>query len=265
MYRFLFSPAWLGRLLAALALAAVMVLLGFWQLERYEQRSAVNERIDSADTAAPVALPDLIAPPAAGQQLGPAPAARAQWAPASATGRYDRQHQILIRNRTLDGQVGVEVVTPLVLADGAAVLISRGWVPADPAAVTSTEVPPPPAGEVTVVGYVRPGERSAPVERINDGLHTRRLGVAALGDHLPYPLYHGYLQLISQEPPADAALTPVPPRRENTWMNAGYAAQWWIFAGLVLVGFGWLARREARGGSGGVGAASTIAPLAHER
>jgi hypothetical protein len=30
-------------------------------------------------------------------------------------------------------------------------------------------------------------------------------------------------------------------------MNAGYVAQWWAFAGLTLVGFGWTARREAHG------------------
>src|SRR5690606_871173 len=73
--------------------------------------------------------------------------------------------------------------------------------------------------------------------------------------HLPYPLYHGYLQLTSQDPPADPALRTVPPRRENTWMNAGYAAQWWIFATLVLIGFGWLARRHGRGAGGRGGAA----------
>ena len=48
MYRFLFTPAWLGRLAVALVLATVMGLLGGWQLSRYEERSAINARIDAA-------------------------------------------------------------------------------------------------------------------------------------------------------------------------------------------------------------------------
>jgi len=256
VYRFLFSPAWLGRLAVALVLAAVMVLLGLWQLDRYEQRSAINERIDRAATTEPAPLAALVPPPAAGDAVGPAPPTSHQWALATATGRYDREHEILVRNRTLDGQVGVEVVTPLVLPDGTAVLVSRGWLAADPAVVPPrSAVPAAPTGEVTVTGWVRPGDRSAPVEVADGGLHTRRIGVEALAAHLPYPLYHGYLQLTSQDPPADPALRTVPPRRENTWMNAGYAAQWWIFATLVLIGFGWLARRHARGEGGRGGGA----------
>ena len=45
------------------------------------------------------------------------------------TGRYDPQHEILARARTVNGRVGFEIVTPLVLADGTAVLVDRGWVP----------------------------------------------------------------------------------------------------------------------------------------
>ncbi len=32
----------------------------------------------------------------------------------------------------------------------------------------------------------------------------------------------------------------------NNWQNLGYVVQWWIFAAMTLVGYGWIARREAR-------------------
>ena len=54
MYRFLLTPRWLGGLALAIAAAVVMVFLGIWQWHRYEERSAVNNRIDAADTVAAV-------------------------------------------------------------------------------------------------------------------------------------------------------------------------------------------------------------------
>jgi cytochrome oxidase assembly protein ShyY1 len=247
VYRFLGSPGWLGRLAAAASLAAVMALLGLWQLDRYEQRSAINERIDAASATDPAPLSSVLAPPGPGQQVGPAPAAAAGATMVTVTGRYDPEREILVRGRTLAGRVGVEVVTPLRLPDGTAVLVDRGWAPPAPTGPADRPpLPPPPAGEVTVQGWVRLSERTAGVEERDGGLHTRRIAVGQLADRLPYPLFNGYLLLAEQAPPADPALTLVPLRRENAWLNAGYAVQWWIFAGLVLAGFGWLVRRHAR-------------------
>lgn len=251
MYRFLLSPAWLGWLAAALAVAVAMSLLGAWQLSRYQERAETNARIDAADPDRPAALTTVLAAPGPGQSLGPAPADDASWTMVSVTGRYDPTHEILVRGRTVSGRVGYEVVTPLVRRDGSAVLVDRGWVP--PAAtgmVDRPAVPAVPAGEATVVGWVRPSERGGPAAQRRDGaLQARRIDVPALVGDLPYPLHHGYLLLDTQHPAADRGLTPVPVRRENAWLNAGYAGQWWIFAGLVLAGFGWLARREAHRGS----------------
>lgn len=246
MYRFLLSPRWLGRLAAALALALVMSLLGMWQLSRYEQRSAINERIDAAEVADARPLASVLAAPGPSQQVGPPPPDEAGWTLVTATGRYQPDQEVLVRGRTVEGQVGVEVVTPLVLPDGSAILVDRGWVPPAPGgAHDRPDVPPAPAGEVTVTGWVRPGERDAGVEARDGDLHTRRINPGAVAAHLDQPLYGGFLLLEQQQPPADPGLTQVPPRRENALLNAGYAGQWWIFAALVLVGFGWLARREA--------------------
>lgn len=249
MYRFLLSPQWLGGLAAALVLALVMTLLGVWQLQRYEHRSEIDQRIDAAEAGEAAPLTSLLPAPEPANQVGPPPPENAGWALVTATGQYDPDQEVLVRSRTVEGRVGVEVVTPLRLADGTAVLIDRGWVPpAATGAADRPDAPAPPAGEVTVVGWVRPSERPDRVERRDGDLHTRRIDAAALAEHLPYPVYDGYLLLAEQDPPTDEAFTLVPPRRENSWLNAGYAAQWWIFAGLVLFGYGWLARREAHRG-----------------
>jgi cytochrome oxidase assembly protein ShyY1 len=248
VYRFLLTPGWLGRLAAALVLASVMSLLGAWQLSRYEERSATNARIDAADVDSAVPLGEVLTAPAPAQRVGPAPAAEAGWSMVTATGRYDPTHEILVRGRTVDRRVGFEVVTPLVLADGSAVLVDRGWVPpAAAGAADLPEIPPAPGGTVSVVGRVQPGESgSRPVQRDGGVLHTRRIHLATIAPQLPYPLTGGYLLLVDQDPPDAPGLTPIPVRHENAWLNAGYTVQWWLFAALVLVGFGWLARREAR-------------------
>ncbi len=47
-------------------------------------------------------------------------------------GRFDNQHPIFLDNKTLDGQLGYEVYTPFLLEGASkAILIDRGWVPAN--------------------------------------------------------------------------------------------------------------------------------------
>jgi cytochrome oxidase assembly protein ShyY1 len=250
VYRFLLTPRWLGLALLTVLLAATMVLLGNWQLDRYHLRSSINARIDAAATAAPVPLTD-VAPAPAGPAgtAGPAPPDSAAWSRVRITGRYDSGHEILARARTVDGRVGYEVVTPLVLADGSAVLVDRGWLPPNRAGASAAPaVPPAPPGDVSVVGRVHQSESggTGPVERNGGYLGVRRIAVPHLAPELPYRLFGAYVLLDSQDPPAAAELTPVPSRRENAWQNGGYVVQWWLFAALTMVGFGWLARREAR-------------------
>jgi cytochrome oxidase assembly protein ShyY1 len=250
VYRFLLTPRWLAGAALTVAAAVVMVFLGNWQLHRYQERSALNARIDAADSAAPVPLTSLLASPSAPGTAGPAPGEDLAWTKVTVTGRYDPAHEIQARGRTVDGRVGFEIVTPLVLADGTAVLVDRGWVPPGPGgAATPPTVPPAPTGEVTVVGRVHAPESRATAAEPFAGLSTvRRIAPELLAPGLPYPLYGGYLTLEEQTPPADPAFVPIAPSYENAWMNAGYVVQWWAFALLALVGYAILAVKHARSG-----------------
>lgn len=251
MYRFLLTPRWLGYLALTLVAAMVMVLLGNWQLDRYRQRSSINDRIDAASGVAPAELARVLPPPGGTSgAAGPRPPGDTAWKRVTATGRYDSANVVLVRNRTVEGRVGFEVLTPLVLADGSAVLVDRGWVPPAPggAAMTQPQVPAAPAGEVTVVGRVHLSESSPDaVERRDGRLETRRVGVPRIARQLPYPVYGAYLLLDTQNPPADPAFVSIPVQHQNSWQNGGYVVQWWLFAVMALVGFGWVARREAHG------------------
>jgi cytochrome oxidase assembly protein ShyY1 len=249
VYRFLLSPRWLGGAALAVAAAVVMALLGNWQLSRYHERSAINARIDAGASGTPAPLASVLTPPTVAGASGPSPAADTAWTKVTATGRYDSAHEILARGRTVAGAVGFEIVTPLLLDDGTAVLVDRGWVPpADGGAIATPVVPAAPTGTVTVVGQVHFSEsRPSPIDRREGRIDTRRIALPQLARELPYPVYGAYVLLTEQTPAADPLFVKIPIDHENAWQNGGYAVQWWMFAVMALVAFGWQARREARG------------------
>ena len=246
VYRFLATPRWLGYAALTLVAATVMVFLGLWQLDRYHQRTAINDRIDAGAVATPVPLERMLAGPTIGTKgVGPAPAESVTWTRVTASGHFDRGHEVLVRGRTVEGSVGFEVVTPLVLGDGTAVLVDRGWVaPAPGGALAAPVVPAAPDGQVSVVGRLRPPESrgSAPLT-VEGHLETRRITPHWIAEVLPYPLFDAYISVDQTQ----AGLTPVTPEKENALQNGGYVIQWWLFAAGVLYGFFYVARKEARG------------------
>ena len=243
--RIFLTPRWLGLLAAAIALAIGMVLLGVWQLSRYEVRDSINGRIDAGAAGAAGPLNEVLPQPTgAAGEAGPLPSDAAQWRRVSVTGEYAQQHEVLVRNRTVDGRVGYEVVTPLVLADGTAVLVDRGWVAPDPAGLTKPPaVPAPPQGQVTIIGRVHLTESGAKApEQINGHPEVRRIGVTQIATLVPYPVWGAYLLAVDGTPGSTNATVDV--QRENSWQNAAYVAQWWLFAALTLFGYFYLLRKE---------------------
>jgi cytochrome oxidase assembly protein ShyY1 len=249
VYRFLLTPRWLAAAALAVAAAVVMVFLGNWQLHRYHERSAINDRIDAADSAPAVPLASVMVAPSARSTAGPSPGKGKAWTKVTMTGRYDPAHEIQARGRTVDGSVGFEIVTPLVLDNGAAVLVDRGWVPpAEGGAVAAPVASAPPTGTVTVVGQIHLSEsRPAPLERRDGRIDTRRIAIPHLAKEMPFPVYGAYVLLTSQTPAEASGFTRIPIDHEDSWQNGGYAVQWWLFAVMALVTFGWQARKEARG------------------
>ncbi|NYI03318.1 SURF1 family cytochrome oxidase biogenesis protein [Allostreptomyces psammosilenae] len=249
MYRFLLSRRWLVFHLVAVLLIPSFIQLGIWQYHRHEQRVARNELLSANLEATPLPVAEL---------AGDGEVADGErWRSVTATGRYDREHEVVARHRTdADGDVGFYVITPLVLSDGSAVLVNRGWVdsPADPTA--HPEVPAAPEGEVTVTGRLRQSETQA-----NSGIRDRsglperqvmRINSDELGADLPYPLLTGYVEAVSTDPePAESPAPVEEPDHTGIGSHFAYAIQWWMFAAGVPIGWFVLIRREARERAGG--------------
>ncbi|WP_067857615.1 MULTISPECIES: SURF1 family protein [Aeromicrobium] len=244
--RFLLSARWIGFFLAVVALAVVCVLMGDWQWHKREVRHESNERVEQHLAADPVPL-DQVAP------VGLKVTKDLEWTRVVAQGRYDPTSQVTVKFSTRDGRPGAEVVTPLLLDDGSAVLVDRGWVPTSNTAAAPSDVPAPPSGTVTVQGWLRPDSNAgADATTPVDG-QVRSVSSTGLAGSLPYDVRSGYLNLREQtggtgglelEPKPDLGGGP----------HFFYGLQWWFFAGLALAGFVWFARiewLERRAGHGG--------------
>lgn len=206
----------------AVVVAAVCVLLGFWQLDRLRERRSFNGRV-TAGLEAPATDLDRV-------EASPNLAYRR----ASAAGTYDLGHELVLFGRTLEGNPGNHLLTPLLLTDGSAVLVDRGWVPPDTRA-------PAPEGPVRVSGVLFPtdlggGEPSATG-------HVRVVDVSAIGRGLPYELAPVYLLLQQQQPSPRGLPVPAPLPKLSEGPHLSYAIQWFAFAAVAMVGGVVVARR----------------------
>lgn len=258
MYRFLLTRRWIALHLVVLLVIPAFVLLGRWQFGRFEERSANSDRVTANLAAPPVPVESL-----AGQGLKEDDRFRA----VTVAGRYDASHGLLVRRRPQQGRPGFYVLTPLVLTDGRAVIVNRGWVPAGATADTPPDVPPPPAGEVNLTGRLRLSETeesSGITERA--GLPPGQIlliDVRSIGRGLPYQLLSGYVDLTAQRPAADPAPEPVPPPDVGSGggLNLAYGVQWWLFIAVAIGGWVLLIRREvADRRTAGAGERQTPAP-----
>ena len=237
-----------------LAIAIVFVNLGFWQLRRLDERRADNQRI-AANLAAPARSLDEIL-----DQYGNDPDSLI-YRRVTLSGSYLPADEVLLTPRENNRRPGHHVVTPLLLDDGSAILVNRGWVP------FVNDVPPvtvatPPEGEVTVSGILFPtqeaarsGNRDGGTERIT---FLSAVDVDVLQPQVETPLLP-FSVLLQEQQPAGAALPipgPAPQRSEGN--HESYAWQWFSFAAILLIGYPFLLRRSLRGPSVGERAPASV-------
>ncbi len=95
----------------------VLLRLGFWQLEREQEKIQLQNLYAERQQEQSVDLSSLDP----GQDL--------QYRQVYVAGNYDNDHIFLLDNKIYQGQVGYEVIVPLVTTDGLVAFINRGWMP----------------------------------------------------------------------------------------------------------------------------------------
>lgn len=237
MLQVLRQPKWIIAAVVVTALAAVFVRLGFWQLDRLEERRAMNEIGEERIDAEPVGLAELMAEADGNLES-------VQFRRVEVSGVFATEDEVLIRSQVELGQAGFHVITPLVQEDGRAILINRGWVP------LTMDTPPvaaqPSSGQVLVEGWVqltRTRPRLGPEDRPGEQQVFNRVDIARIGEQMTYDLVPVYVVEMGER--RDQLPVRVdPPGFDDEGPHLAYAIQWFGFAAVGLVGFFFLMRRK---------------------
>ncbi len=234
---FLLTRRWILLALAVVLLSTLAWQLGQWQFRRLEDRQERNATTLRNESAEPVPVTDVLAE-------GRPVAAEDEWRLVTATGEYATDDTVVVRYRTRDGESGVDVVVPLVLPGGTAVLVDRGWLLSDNNATSTPDLPSPPTGQVTVTGWVR-ADAEGDSTRVTDR-STRAISSGAIGEALDRPVLGGFLDLTAEDPEPSTPLVAAEPPDLGNGPHFFYGLQWWFFALLAVGGYTYLAYDEWR-------------------
>ena len=232
------GPRWLLGHVLVIAVCVLFVNLGFWQIRRLEARRLENVVMANRLAADPLPIEELII--GAGTDLD-----SLEFRSATAAGEFEPSEEVLVRSQVHGGIAGWHVITPLVLAEGRAVLINRGWVPLEMDAVP---VPPdPPVGQVTVSGWVNlsrlrhSGGASEPEGRLT---HIARVDLDRLQQQMPFDLLPVFI--VADETQATLPIAVPRPITSDEGPHLLYAIEWFSFTLISVVGYFFLLRRAAR-------------------
>ena len=213
-------------------LVALFMYLGFWQLDRADEKRELLKQQAQAQVSSVFTITDAMK---YDQDL--------RYARVSLTGSYDQDQQFLIDNQVLNRRVGYFVMTPF-LPDHQqkAVLVNRGWIPANfdrtllpdlslqniKAAITGYINNFPSVG-IKLAGAEIPGEGWPSVVQVVDS--------QILANKLNYPLHKFQVQLDNNmrdgyQRSWKSAMKIMPPEKHRA-----YAMQWFTFAFILTVLF----------------------------
>ena len=236
-----FTPRWIASHLFVAALITAFVIAGFWQIERLGQRTDENDLISSR-------LGQVVLLSSVEDE----PVDALEFRRVQLSGRFDPTREILIANRSRDGEPGFWIWTAFE-TDGGSILVNRGFVNREIVLGTVQLAPSEnlaaSTGEITIEGLLREGfdrgslsEAGDQLSIPNPTLAAETLGLATVLDPTIY------LQLEAQEPIRSQVWPEVLPEPDlSEGPHRSYAFQWFTFATIGIIGYGLVLRRIARG------------------
>jgi surfeit locus 1 family protein len=221
-------------LLATLAGVALAARLGFWQLDRADQKIALQTSLEARSREPVLDGPSLARSPLSAEAQ--------HHRRVALRGRWLAERTVFLDNRQMDGKVGFFVVTPLALTPGSGVvLVQRGWAARHFTSRTELPTLTTPEGIVAVDGVVAPapsrlfefaGAASGPIrQNLDIASFARDTGL----DLLPLSV----LQQDAPGSPADGLLRHWPAPAADVQKHYGYAFQWFALAAGIAFLYVW--------------------------
>lgn len=217
-----------------IVLSITMIGLGIWQLKRAEYKKAILTQQKNLQQKQPTDYSSI------------KESDLQKYLPIIASGEFDNQHQFLLDNKTWNGKVGYDVITPLLNNDHQAVLlVNRGWVPRER---TREQLPELALVEGTqqIVGLLdQPGNPLQLNQKIEAQLNwpriIQRIDISQIEKQLGYAVFPYIIQL---QKPTDytfqlhwQAVYGQPTR------HIAYAIQWFAFTAILIIGYFIVIRR----------------------
>lgn len=218
-------------------LLPILIALGFWQLDRAEQKRTLIAQQKRQSAAPSIQL--TAATPEDQDAL--------RYQSVTAAGRYDGDHQFLIDNQISEGKAGYYVLTPFILeGSNKAVLVNRGWIRANQQRKILPDLKiehnqPDISGRINLFpsvgikleGVDQPAEGWPSLVQVADS--------AKLSEKLGYPVFPFMIELDKQSPEGYRRewreISVMPPEQ-----HVAYAAQWFGLAILLALLFVWYSR-----------------------
>ena len=225
-------PRFRPTLISSVAVAILLPLLlylGYWQLQRAEEKRLRQTEYDARAHSTLVKVEPRL------QR-----AEELQFYKVVAKGRYETDRQVLLDNRVQQGQVGYQVITPLRLEDSdVRILVNRGWIPlgADRAHLPAIDTP---KGSQEITGLAtlpsekfftlgQPEKSSQQWQTVWQNLDMRRYRMA-----VPYPV-QPVIILLDPESPAGGFVREWGRLDTGIAVHQGYAFQWFMLAATLIV------------------------------
>ncbi len=236
-----FTRRWILSTIVVIIASLVMVRLGFWQLDRHNQRMDYINAVIAEVEDAPFQLTGAASDDAYSERI---------YHQVEIEGRFDFDHQVIIKNQFYNDALGYHLVTPfLIKGSNRAVLVDRGWVP--PEALQSPEdMRKFDEPEIThVVARIAPeekhtGDLPSPEQ---PQLMWYRVDVIGIQAQLPYEVLPYYVAMIPPEQVQTAPPYRNPPKfKLDPGPHYGYAMQWFLFAAALPLLYLWLLVRTIR-------------------
>jgi surfeit locus 1 family protein len=228
-----------------------MLLLGFWQLRRLDEKRSYAALVEDRQ-AQPAG--DVLRVVPVDAAVGTAEVDGVLYRTVTASGTYADDDTVVVENRSFNGASGGWVLTPLRLGDGTAVVVNRGFIGFDREGVISA--PPAPTGVVRIEGLVFPSQvrgSFGPRDPESGDLEVlARVDLDRFDQQVDDDLLPAYIQLVRSTPPEDPVaagsptLVPLGTPEPDEGPHLAYAVQWFIFTTIAAGGYVLLLRRVAR-------------------
>lgn len=226
-------------LLAYILLVTLLCRLGFWQLDRAEQKQASLLQQQQAMQAPAVSLNQIPS-----QDLS-------RYQQVEVSGHFDGEHSYLLDNQILDGKAGYFVFSPFIYdAKRPAILVNRGWIALNQDRNQLPDIKTPTSG-VSLKGRInqfpKPGLELANAEIPTAGWPAvvQVIKASVLASGLGYEVEDYQLELAPEQPDGYKRqwqlAVAIPPEKHRA-----YAVQWFGLAVTLTVLCIWLVFRNKR-------------------